>query len=308
MNCCETKKILSGFKNFEIGDKALIDSFTKPWKLDCSDLSFANMFIWGVDGKMQYTIEDDVLYVKLEFKGFPVFLWPPIPNREKEFDYKALIERAFDYLESRGEKPQIRNIWLPFKKMIEEVMPEAEFIPAEDTWDYVYSREKLAYLKGKKLHGKRNHINKFLQEHPDYVYKRIDPSMHEECLSVYDEWKEEKNLSENAFRNERRSVVMALENMEALGLVGGAILLEGKIKAFTIGERIRSDVQLIHIEKADADINGLFPMINQQYVLNECEDALFINREEDMGVEGMRKAKRSYRPDYMVEKYRITKK
>ena len=100
---------------------------------------------------------------------------------------------------------------------------------------------------------------------------------------------------------------MALENMEALGLVGGAILLEGKIKAFTIGEKIRSDVQLIHIEKADADINGLFPMINQQYVLNECTDALFINREEDMGVEGMRKAKRSYRPDYMVEKYWLSK-
>lgn len=307
MSCCETKKILSGFKNFEIEDKALIDSFTKPWELDCSDLSFANMFIWGADGKMQYTIDEDVLYVKLEFKDFPVFLWPPIPNKDSNFDYKELVQRAFDYLESRGEKPQIRNIWLPFKKMIEHVMPEAEFVPAEDTWDYVYSWEKLAYLKGKKLHGKRNHINKFLQEHPDYVYKRIESSMCEECLSVYDEWKEEKNLSENAFRNERRSVVMALENMEALGLVGGAILLDGKIKAFTIGERIRSDVQLIHIEKADADINGLFPMINQQYVLNECTDALFINREEDMGVEGMRKAKRSYHPDYMVEKYWLSK-
>ena len=307
MNCCETKKILSGFKNFEIGDKALIDSYTKPWELDCSDLSFDNMFIWGADGKMQYTIDEDVLYVKLEFKGFPVFLWPPIPNKEKEFDYKALIERAFDYLESRGEKPQIRNIWLPFKKMIENVMPEAEFTPSEDSWDYVYSREKLAHLKGKKLHGKRNHINKFLQEHPDYVYKRIEPSMREECLSVYDEWKEEKNLSENAFRNERRSVVMALEHMQELGLVGGAILIDGKIKAFTMGERIRSDVQLIHIEKADADINGLFPMINQQYVLNECTEVEFINREEDMGVEGMRKAKRSYHPDYMVEKYWLSK-
>ena len=101
---------------------------------------------------------------------------------------------------------------------------------------------------------------------------------------------------------------MALEHMQELGLVGGAILIDGKIKAFTMGERIRSDVQLIHIEKADADINGLFPMINQQYVLNECTEVEFINREEDMGVEGMRKAKRSYHPDYMVEKYWITKK
>lgn len=91
--------------------------------------------------------------------------------------------------------------------------------------------------------------------------------------------------------------------MEALGLTGGVIKLDGKIKAFTIGERIREDVQLIHIEKADSEINGLFPMINQQYVLNECKDVEYINREEDMGIEGMRKAKRSYYPDYMVKKY-----
>ena len=91
--------------------------------------------------------------------------------------------------------------------------------------------------------------------------------------------------------------------MEELGLTGGAILLDGKIKAFTVGERLNDDMQLIHIEKADSEINGLFPMINQQYVLHECADVQYINREEDMGVEGMRKAKRSYYPDFMVKKY-----
>lgn len=304
--CCQVldrKKLLTGFKNFELKDKKLIESYTKPWNIGCSDLSFANLFIWGADGKMQYVIDDDVLYIKLNFKSFPEFFWPPIPKKGSKHDYRELVCRAFEYLENKNIVPVIRNIWEPFKEIIEKSCPEFDIEPAEIAWDYVYSREKLATLKGKKLHGKRNHINKFMQENPDWEYKKLVPSMYEDCIAVYDGWKESKDLSEDEFANERRSVVLALTNMEELGLTGGAILLDGKIKAFTVGERLNDDMQLIHIEKADSEINGLFPMINQQYVLHECADVQYINREEDMGVEGMRKAKRSYYPDFMVKKY-----
>lgn len=304
--CCQVldrKKLLTGFKNFELKDKKLIESYTKPWNIGCSDLSFANLFIWGADGKMQYVIDDDVLYIKLNFKSFPEFFWPPIPKKGSKHDYRELVCRAFEYLENKNIVPVIRNIWEPFKEIIEKSCPELDIEPAEIAWDYVYSREKLATLKGKKLHGKRNHINKFMQENPDWEYKKLVPSMYEDCIAVYDGWKESKDLSEDEFANERRSVVLALTNMEELGLTGGAILLDGKIKAFTVGERLNDDMQLIHIEKADSEINGLFPMINQQYVLHECADVQYINREEDIGVEGMRKAKRSYYPDFMVKKY-----
>ena len=304
--CCQVldrKKLLTGFKNFELKDKKLIESYTKPWNIGCSDLSFANLFIWGADGKMQYVIDDDVLYIKLNFKSFPEFFWPPIPKKGSKHDYRELVCRAFEYLENKNIVPVIRNIWEPFKEIIEKSCPELDIEPAEIAWDYVYSREKLATLKGKKLHGKRNHINKFMQENPDWEYKKLVPSMYEDCIAVYDGWKESKDLSEDEFANERRSVVLALTNMEELGLTGGTILLDGKIKAFTVGERLNDDMQLIHIEKADSEINGLFPMINQQYVLHECADVQYINREEDMGVEGMRKAKRSYYPDFMVKKY-----
>ena len=304
--CCQVldrKKLLTGFKNFELKDKKLIESYTKPWNIGCSDLSFANLFIWGADGKMQYVIDDDVLYIKLNFKSFPEFFWPPIPKKGSKHDYRELVCRAFEYLENKNIVPVIRNIWEPFKEIIEKSCPELDIEPAEIAWDYVYSREKLATLKGKKLHGKRNHINKFMQENPDWEYKKLVPSMYEDCIAVYDGWKESKDLSEDEFANERRSVVLALTNMEELGLTGGAILLDGKIKAFTVGERLNDDMQLIPIEKADSEINGLFPMINQQYVLHECADVQYINREEDMGVEGMRKAKRSYYPDFMVKKY-----
>ena len=249
-----------------------------------------------------------MLFIKLDFSGYPEYFWPPIPRRGSQYDYESLVRLVFEYLEGKGVKPYIRNIWEPFREIIEKACPWLEITPTDISWDYVYKREKLAELKGKKLHGKRNHINKFIEEHPDFVYKKLDSSMYGECIAVYDEWKEEKGLSEKEFANERRSVVLALENMDKLNLTGGAILLDGKIKAFTIGERLTENMQLIHIEKADAEINGLFPMINKMYVLNECKDVEYINREEDMGIEGMRKAKRSYFPDYMVKKYCATKK
>ena len=252
---------------------------------------------------MQYVIDDDVLYIKLNFKSFPEFFWPPIPKKGSKHDYRELVFRAFEYLENKNIVPVIRNIWEPFKEIIEKSCPELDIEPAEIAWDYVYSREKLATLKGKKLHGKRNHINKFMQENPDWEYKKLVPSMYEDCIAVYDGWKESKDLSEDEFANERRSVVLALTNMEELGLTGGAILLGGKIKAFTVGERLNDDMQLIHIEKADSEINGLFPMINQQYVLHECADVQYINREEDMGIPNLRKAKLSYKPVKLVEKY-----
>jgi len=101
-------------------------------------------------------------------------------------------------------------------------------------------------------------------------------------------------------------VVLALNNMEELGLVGGTIYIDGKLCAFTVGERLHPHMQLIHIEKGDTNYEGIFPMINQQYILHECGDVELINREEDMGIEGMRKAKRSYNPVKMIEKHLIS--
>jgi hypothetical protein len=109
-------------------------------------------------------------------------------------------------------------------------------------------------------------------------------------------------------QTEKRSVLRALNNMEELGLIGGTIFIDNKLCAFTVGERLHPHMQLIHIEKGDTDYEGIFPMINQQYVMHECGDVDLINREEDMGVEGMRKAKRSYQPIKMIEKHLISLK
>lgn len=313
-NCLECEKMNTEkettalvFQPITLDAKKTIDAYTKPWNLECSDLSFANLYIWGADGKMEYAEKDHVLYIKLDFEGVPVFLWAPIPMYGVEVDYRKAIYDGIDYMKSIGTEPTFRSVWTPFRDKMLEACPELFSVPTDIAWDYVYTRESLATLKGKKLHGKRNHINKFLSQYPDYEYKKLDRSMIDDCMALYDRWIEEKEEKERkSMEDEKQSVFLALNNMEELELTGGTIFIDGKLCAFTVGERLHPHMQLIHIEKANTDYDGLFPMINQQYVLHECEDVELINREEDMGIEGMRKAKRSYHPVKMIEKYMLS--
>lgn len=313
--CCEYKNETKTdrseliFHDITLDVKSLIDSYTKPWMLECSDLSFTNLFIWGMDGKMQYAEKDNILFIKLHFSSVPMYLWAPIPKYGMEVDYKKAILDGIEYMKNAGVEPTYRSVWTPFRDKIMECCPELYSMPTDIAWDYVYSRESLSTLKGKKLHGKRNHINKFLSKYPDYEYKKLTPEMVEDCIALYDKWIMEKDEeTAKTLQTEKRSVLRALNNMEELGLIGGTIYIDNKLCAFTVGERLHPHMQLIHIEKGDTNYDGIFPMINQQYVLHECTDVELINREEDMGIEGMRKAKRSYQPIKMIEKHLISVK
>jgi len=312
-NCCECKSEINTkqnelvFQPITLDVKPLIDSYTKPWMLECSDLSFTNLFIWGADGKMEYAEINHVLYIKLDFKSVPTFLWAPIPMHGVEVDYRHAVCVGIEYMKNIGVEPTYRSVWTPFRDKMLEVCPELFSVPTDIAWDYVYSRESLATLKGKKLHGKRNHINKFLSKYPDYEYRKLDKTMISDCLALYDQWIAEKDEeTASSLQNEKLSVELALNHMEELELTGGSIYIDGKLCAFTVGERLHPHMQLIHIEKGDTNYEGIFPMINQQYVLHECMDVELINREEDMGIEGMRKAKRSYNPLKMIEKHMIS--
>lgn len=292
------------FEDIVVSSKSVIEKYLKPWNLESADFTFTNMFIWGLDSKMQYTEKDGYLFVKVEFPQEKIFLWPPIPeNEEKLKDYKKAIKIGEDYLISRGLEPYFRAISQPFKDWFEEYAPQYELIENRPGYEYVYFSEKMIHLKGKKLHGKRNFINRIRSNYPQLKYEELRKEDIEECLALYDRWAS-YHFSETIDRfDERGSVVAALENMEALGLKGGVIRIDGAIKAFTVGERKLPTMTQIHIEKADSDIDGLYQIINQQYAEHNCQDTLYINREEDMGEEGMRKAKLSYHPDKMIDKY-----
>lgn len=178
-----------------------------------------------------------------------------------------------------------------------------------DLADYVYESEKLATLSGKKLHGKRNHINKFKLEHEDWSYETLTEENLEECFEMALKWRNDNGCEEDEEKNAEMCVTMnSLRLFKELELTGGILKVDGEIAAFTIGEPICDDTFVVHIEKAFADIQGAYPMINQQFVSHECQNYQYINREEDTGAEGLRKAKLSYRPVFLVEKGVVTRK
>lgn len=291
------------FKDINFSSRKLYDKYIKPWKCENAEFSFAHMYIWGCDGKIQFAEAENCLFVKLDFAGEIPFLWPPFP-KDNTVDYGKAVKAGCEYMNSIGVKRMYRSVAEPFKTMMEKACPDINLEPNRDNFDYMYLSESLANLKGKKLHGKRNHINKILKEHPDYVYEDLTTAHYEECMALYDEWcMDHKEISITQY-DERSSVERALLNLEELGLTGGCIRIDGVLKAFTVGEQvIPGHMSQIHIEKAAKDIDGLYPLINQQYVQAKCAQTMYINREEDMGLEGLRKAKSSYNPTKFCEKY-----
>jgi len=283
------------FQRIELEHKALVEGYTLPWSLRNSGFTFTNFYIWGRGGWIRLAEKNDALFVLA--RGEKPFMFAPLTPKE---NYARAMETALDYFRSRGLQPRFKGI----SDGLADVMRDLGYPIEEDrdNFDYVYAMEDLRDLKGKKFHAKRNHINRFLENNA-YEYVELRPSMLSECLELYDRWKEDKDWED--LMGERDSVIAAIENMDVLGLVGGGIRMEGKLVAYTLGEILPwARMGVTHIEKA-LDIPGLFPLINREFTVHAYGDVDFINREEDMGMEGLRKAKLSYNPVELLKKYRL---
>lgn len=172
-----------------------------------------------------------------------------------------------------------------------------------DLADYVYETEKLASLAGKKLHAKRNHINKFKNLYPDWSYETLTDDNVEDCFQMALKWRNKNGCEDDPEKNAEMCVTLnSLRLYKELGLRGGVLKAGGQIVAFTVGEPVSDDTFVVHIEKAFAEVDGAYPMINQQFVQHECMEYEYVNREEDTGAEGLRRAKLSYRPVFLEEK------
>ena len=214
----------------------------------------------------------------------------------------ALDQIARDAAE-RGAPYRIYGCTPAQKEQTEALAPgRYVFTEDRDNFDYIYRREDLAELKGKKYHSKRNFINRFLQEYEgQWRYEPLDPGRHGgQILELHRLWCQRRADSIGAA--EGCAVRQALEHFEALEMRGGVLYLRDEMAAFTMG-CLAGDTLTVQIEKAMADVPGAYPMINHQFVANAGTDFDYVNREEDMGIEGLRKAKLSYRPIELSVKY-----
>ncbi len=185
---------------------------------------------------------------------------------------------------------------------------------SRDDCDYIYNAEDLITLAGRKYHGKRNHISRFTREHPDWSYEPITDLNTAECVEACNIWHDAQQPDESAgfvgegLAWERTIIIKALNEREILGLNGGLIRCDDKVVAFTLGERLNSDTYDIHFEKALPGYEGAYAVINNQFAANELTGYRYIDGEEDLGIEGLRKAKLSYYPAILLPKFTLTER
>ncbi len=293
------------FKRPELEDKEIISSYFAKFPSRSCERTFANVYLWSRHYHVKYAIiEDALVFMDDEFE-----LAYAYPAGEPDAIRRAL-EWLMDYSREKGKPFQLYNVTDENFAQLESFYPGRFTIEYDrDEADYVYEREKLATLAGKKLHGKRNHINKFKTLYEDWNYESLSDQNVEECFQMALKWRNQNGCEDDEEKNAEMCVTLnSLRLYKELGMVGGIIRVNGEVVAFCIGEPNCEDTFVVHVEKAFSDVEGAYPMINQQFVQHECMDYMYVNREEDTGAEGLRKAKLSYRPAFLVEKGIVTER
>lgn len=295
------------FRTPQLADKVWMDQLLSRSNYRGCEYNFTNLFAWKDAYHHKVARLDDFLVVHLCGGLGCSFLYPAGSG-----DRRAVIEALRADAEAHDQPLRLVCLTREQTQELEELFPgRFRFESDRDGWDYLYEIDRLADLGGKKLHGKRNHINRFLDNNPTWVYEPITPDSLPECLEMGKEWYRRSMVREGAVEerdlgDEGRALRLAIEHYHDLGLEGGLIRVYGEVVAFTMGDMLSSDTYDVHFEKAYGELQGAYAMINREFarwVREHHPNVRYLNREDDMGVEGLRKAKESYYPDLMVEKY-----
>lgn len=284
------------WKDITLEDKETFEQFYKYKTSRGCELSFSNNYLWVAHYGTKWSVIEECL----------VFYNPhrdsvSIPIGQNP--YKALNALMKYYEENNKtfalhlvtrEQFEDLEVHYPGKFAIEYV---------RDVADYIYEADSLGTLAGKKLHAKRNHINRFVENYPEWTYEEISDENLKDCFSMAQKWREQNKCDEDKEKRAEICVTLnALKMRKEIGLTGGLIRTRDGVVAFSLGAPLTEDTFVVHIEKAFADIQGAYPIINREFVLHAAKGYHYINREEDLGEEGLRKAKMSYNPAILLEK------
>ena len=289
------------FKELLLEEKPLFDAALSQFPPVISEFTFTNLFIWRHTYEVRISRLKNLICLLAEKKEGP-FFFPVIGEGDMIECYSTLLQ----YLKARGMVPRIARV--P-ETVVAQIDWKAAGMIAEldrDQCDYVYLTEDLVTLKGRKFHRKRNHITRFRERYA-YEYVPLTSGWISQCLRLQAGWCDLRNCEAvPGLMNEAIAVKESLTHFEELGVKGGAILMNGKVEAFTLGEQLNPETMVIHIEKTNPAYEGLYAVINQAFLEHERSEHTYVNREQDLGEEGLRKAKESYFPHHRVNKYTIT--
>ena len=288
------------FTAVQPADKPLYDPFLRYCAERGCEYSFANMYLWG---RQKATFHQGNLAFFCQFNRKSVYKFPLGENLKPTLD--AIISDA----QKRGIPCRLTCLTASDKELLEAWYPgQFYFQPDRDSYDYVYSIEALAELKGKKLQRKRNHCNRFFQTYPDCTVEPITDENTHLVEAMLEQWYAQRLAADPtaSFYLEQAAISRALRHREALGMEGLALMCDSRVVAMTMGSALSEDTFDIHFEKAAEGYEGAYAAINREfarYLWEKHPSLHWLNREDDLGIEGLRKAKLSYCPDRLIEKW-----
>lgn len=290
------------FKPFRIEDKARIDSYFAVHHYEQIACTFNTLFLWQDAYQTSWAEQDGILFVRAG-TGKDTFFMPPFAKEEENFVHGlALIHEEYDKL---GLPFRLKSASSWVTEQIERLVPgKYDFIEDRDNEEYIYRTEDMIRLPGKKLRMKKNHLNGFLRQYADYQYEAITKENLEDAKAGIHDW----FLRHGDIEEEEQAIKRCFDHWDALGVKGAVIRIYGKVEAFTNGDSINEKMAHIIFEKANPEIRGLYQAINRDFLMHEFADTEFVNREEDLGLPGLREAKMGYHPDHLTEKYDVVLK
>ncbi len=290
------------FKPLSLKDKDFFDKYLKPYKFATSEYSFINLFIWRKACDIRYTVYKDVIIIKKkDFNNNYHFMQPIGYNMN---NLKEIVSALIDYKEENSMNFLFKDIETSFINDLQQIyVNKFEFEEDIDNFDYIYESSKLMTLSGKKLHNKKNHYNNFVKNN-EYRTAEINDENINECIKAAKEWVNVRD-AKGYLLYELEAIEEMLLNRSILGFDGMAVYVDEKLSAFTIGEKINEDMAIVYIEKADSEINGLYTFINKTFIENHYSEIPYINREQDLGIQGLRQAKKTYYPFKLEQKYNV---
>ena len=288
---------MSEFTPISLKHKALFNEIYGMEQSQSSSDSFGNVYLWDLLCRRNVARLGDRIGIEYMcprgiFYAFPSGSGPLAPAVE------ALRLRAL----SHGRPLELWALTPPQRQILEESFPGCfTYVDDRDNYDYIYELNAIATLAGKKLHGKRNFCNRFESSH-DWRFEPLSSALFDDCRSLLIEWEAGRD---DFNEEEDQAIDRVFQDWDSLGMVGGVLYAEGAPVAFTIGEAVRPDTMDVHFEKARNEVPGAYPMIAREfarYLQREFPDLRYLNREEDMGIDNLRRAKEEWRPLFLLEK------
>ena len=289
------------FHPVRLEDRSLIERYTMPSGICNCDLAFANMYCWQEVYHSAWAEIEGFLVIRFQIDGGDrIGYMQPVG----EGDFGPIIPLLREDAHAHGQRLRIIGLTDEGRDMIRRMhVGQFAFESDRALEDYVYNAEDLRTLPGRRYQPKRNHINRFTAEYPDYHYEVLTRDRFGECMALEREWRRAHEGHTSELCAEQRAMQRGFEHFEELGLLGGCIYVGERLVAFTFGSAVNDHTFDTHMEKADTEYDGAFTIINKLFAEHLPERFTLINREEDLGLEGLRRAKLSYHPAFLQHKF-----